>query len=106
MPSRPVPTSHRLADVRYEPRDTQHLLGLLADAGVTAPRRIGVTGTSYGAGQSLMLATLRDRVAMPDGTTLVGRAVGIDTAGRLEIDTDGERRAVGAGDVVHLRSGS
>jgi len=48
----------------------------------------------------------RVRVAMPDGATLVGRAVGIDSSGRLEIDTDGERHAVGAGDVVHLRSGS
>ena len=48
----------------------------------------------------------RVRVELPDGSTLVGRAVGIDAAGRLEIDTDGERRAVGAGDVVHLRSRS
>jgi BirA family transcriptional regulator, biotin operon repressor / biotin---[acetyl-CoA-carboxylase] ligase len=48
----------------------------------------------------------RVRVERPDRSTLVGRAVGIDVAGRLEIDTDGERRAVGAGDVVHLRSGS
>jgi hypothetical protein len=63
-----------LADVRYEPRDTQHLLGRLADAGITYPRRIGVTGTSYGAGQSLMLATLRDRVAMPDGTLVPWRS--------------------------------
>lgn len=57
-----------LADVRYEPRDTQHLLGLLVDAGVADPKGLGVTGTSFGGGQSLMLAALRDRVAMPDGT--------------------------------------
>lgn len=63
-----------LADVRYEPRDTQHLLGLLADAGVTDPQRIGVTGTSYGAGQSLMLATLRDRVAILDGSLVPWRS--------------------------------
>jgi hypothetical protein len=63
-----------LADVRYEPRDTQYLLGLLADAGVTDPRAIGVTGTSYGAGQSLMLATLKDRVAMPDGSLVPWRS--------------------------------
>jgi BirA family transcriptional regulator, biotin operon repressor / biotin---[acetyl-CoA-carboxylase] ligase len=48
----------------------------------------------------------RVRVELPDGSTLVGRAVGIDAAGRLQIDTDGEQHAVGAGDVVHLRSGS
>jgi len=63
-----------LADVRYEPRDTQYLLGLLVDAGVTDPKAIGVTGTSYGAGQSLMLATLRDRVAMPDGKLVPWRS--------------------------------
>lgn len=46
------------------------------------------------------------RIALPDGSALVGRAVGVDPAGRLEVDAEGVRRAVGAGDVVHLRSGS
>jgi BirA family transcriptional regulator, biotin operon repressor / biotin---[acetyl-CoA-carboxylase] ligase len=46
------------------------------------------------------------RVELPDGSALVGRALGVDAQGRLEVDADGERRAVGAGDVVHLRSGS
>ena len=56
-----------LADVRYEVRDTQELIGRLVDEGYAAPRRIGVTGDSYGGGQSLMLAALRDRVMLPDG---------------------------------------
>ncbi len=56
-----------LADARYEVRDTQYLAGLLVDEGLVEPRRIGVTGDSYGGGQSLMLATLRDRMMMPDG---------------------------------------
>ncbi|MGI8461967.1 MAG: CocE/NonD family hydrolase [Solirubrobacterales bacterium] len=56
-----------LADARYEVRDTQFLAGLLVDEGLVAPTRIGVTGSSYGGGQSLMLATLRDRMMMPDG---------------------------------------
>src|SRR3954452_10414953 len=56
-----------LADIRYEPRDTEYLAGLLADSGLIMPRAVGVTGTSYGAGQSLELAALRNRVAMPDG---------------------------------------
>ena len=30
--------------------------------------KIAVTGSSYGGGQSMMLAALRDRVMMPDGT--------------------------------------
>jgi predicted acyl esterase len=58
----------RLGDVRYEVRDTQHLAGLLVDEGLVAPDRIGVTGTSYGGGQSMTLAALHDRVMLPDGT--------------------------------------
>ncbi|MEJ7876939.1 MAG: CocE/NonD family hydrolase, partial [Solirubrobacterales bacterium] len=57
-----------LADARYEGRDTQHLAGLLVDDGLVQPKRIGVTGDSYGGGQSLMLATLRDRMILPDGS--------------------------------------
>ena len=56
-----------LADARYEGRDTQHLAGLLVDEGLVKPRRIGVTGTSYGGGQTMLLAVLRDRVMRPDG---------------------------------------
>jgi fermentation-respiration switch protein FrsA (DUF1100 family) len=54
-------------DARYEARDTQHLAGLLADEGLIDPRGIGVTGTSYGGIQSFLLATLRNRVMLPDG---------------------------------------
>ena len=63
-----------LADVRYEARDTQELAGLLVDDGTADPRRIGVTGDSYGGGQSLMLAALRDRVMQPDGTLVPWRS--------------------------------
>ena len=51
-----------LADQRYEAHDTQYLLGLLVDEGVTKPDAIGVTGISYGGGQSVELAFLRNRV--------------------------------------------
>ena len=57
-----------LADQRYEARDTQYLLGLLADEGIAKPGALGVTGISYGGGQSLELAYLRDRIAAPDGS--------------------------------------
>lgn len=57
----------RLADQRYEARDTQYLLGLLADEGITKPRSIGVTGISYGGGQSIELAYLRNRIRLPNG---------------------------------------
>jgi len=58
----------RLADTRYEARDTQHLLGLLVDEGIAEPASLGVTGISYGGGQSLELAYLRDRIRKPDGS--------------------------------------
>jgi predicted acyl esterase len=59
--------SIRLADQRYEARDTQYLLGLLADEKVVKPTDIGVTGISYGGGQSIELAFLKNRVRLPGG---------------------------------------
>jgi len=58
----------RLADHRYEERDTQYLLGLLVDQGIVAPKKIGVTGISYGGIQSLSLARLRNSIRLPDGS--------------------------------------
>ncbi len=58
----------RLADTRYEARDTQSLLGLLVDQGIAKAGALGVTGISYGGGQSLELAYLRNRVRLPDGS--------------------------------------
>ncbi|HEV7732674.1 MAG TPA: CocE/NonD family hydrolase [Candidatus Binatia bacterium] len=58
----------RLADARYEVRDTQYLAGVLADEGIVTPNKIGVTGASYGGGQSMTLAVLRNRTMLPDGT--------------------------------------
>jgi fermentation-respiration switch protein FrsA (DUF1100 family) len=58
----------RLADSRYEARDTQYLLGLLVDQGISKPGALGVTGISYGGGQSLELAYLRNRIRKPDGS--------------------------------------
>ncbi|HEU0166254.1 MAG TPA: CocE/NonD family hydrolase [Chloroflexota bacterium] len=57
-----------MADTRYENRDTEYLLGLLADEGIAVPRSIGVMGASYGAGQSIELAYLKNRVRLPDGS--------------------------------------
>ena len=51
----------RLADTRYEARDTQYLLGKLVDEGITQPNAIGVTGISYGGGQSMELAFLEQQ---------------------------------------------
>lgn len=57
----------RLADQRYEARDTQYLLGLLADEGLVKPKSVGVTGISYGGGQSIELAYLKNRIRLPNG---------------------------------------
>jgi predicted acyl esterase len=57
----------RLADARYEVRDTQYLSGLLVDQGLALPD-IGVTGISFGGGQSLTLAALKNRMMLPDGS--------------------------------------
>jgi pimeloyl-ACP methyl ester carboxylesterase len=64
----------RLADTRYEVRDTQYLLGLLADEGVTRPRGIGATGISYGGGQSMDLAFLADKIRKPNGKLAAWRS--------------------------------
>jgi pimeloyl-ACP methyl ester carboxylesterase len=66
----------RLADSRYEARDTQYLLGLLADEGIVAPKKIGVTGISYGGGQSMELAFLRDKIRRPNGVVSPWRSPG------------------------------
>jgi X-Pro dipeptidyl-peptidase-like protein len=56
-----------LADQRYEARDTQYLLGLLVDERIARAGQLAVTGISYGAGQSIELAYLRDRVRLASG---------------------------------------
>jgi pimeloyl-ACP methyl ester carboxylesterase len=58
----------RLGDMRYEVRDIQTLTGRLVDEGVVRPDAIGATGISYGGGFSTMLAFLKNRVRMPDGS--------------------------------------
>jgi X-Pro dipeptidyl-peptidase (S15 family) len=52
---------------RYEVRDAQYLLGLLADEGVINPQEIAATGGSYGGGMSLQLGSLKDRVELLNG---------------------------------------
>ena len=57
-----------LDDYRYEARDVQYAVGLLVDEGLVDANRIGAVGESYGAGVSLDLATLKDRVMNLDGS--------------------------------------
>jgi len=65
---------NHMADARYEVRDTQYFAGLLADelsddgTPLVDASRIGVTGVSYGGGQSTILSSLRNRVVETDGS--------------------------------------
>jgi X-Pro dipeptidyl-peptidase (S15 family) len=67
---KPAPCEHgyiHLMSRKYEVRDAQYLLGLLADEGVINPQEIGANGGSYGGGMSLQLGSLKDRVEMLNG---------------------------------------
>jgi dienelactone hydrolase len=55
-----------LADQRYEIRDVQYLAGMLVDEGYARPG-IAVSGVSYGGGQSLELAMLKNRMRLTNG---------------------------------------
>lgn len=59
---------NHLMDSRYEVRDAQHLIAVLADEGVALPGKIGATGVSYGGGMSMALAALRNRTMLPGGS--------------------------------------
>lgn len=105
----PVPEATSLALAGDAP-DRTELLGLLLDTlwdayvawqagGKDAANRLAA---SYAAGCATLGRAVS--VALPAGATLVGRAVEIDPSGRLVVSTsNGERTAVGAGDVVHVR---
>ncbi len=67
---------NHLMDTRYEVRDAQHLIAVLADEGVAQPQRIGATGVSYGGGMSMALAALRNRTMLPDGSLIAWKSPG------------------------------
>jgi ABC-2 type transport system ATP-binding protein len=64
----------RFDDVRYEARDVQNAIGLLVDQGIADPHRIGAVGESYGGALSVELATLKDRVMLPNGRLVPWRS--------------------------------
>jgi predicted acyl esterase len=57
----------RLADQRYEARDTQTLLGMLVDEHIAKAGALASTGISYGGGQSIELAYLKNQIRLPNG---------------------------------------
>lgn len=58
----------RLMDTRYEVRDAQEIVALLADEGRVDAQRIGAIGGSYGGAMSFALGALRDRKMLPGGS--------------------------------------
>jgi fermentation-respiration switch protein FrsA (DUF1100 family) len=56
-----------LKDRRREAHDTQFLLGTLVDEGIADPDALAATGISYGGGESVELAYLRDKTQLPNG---------------------------------------
>jgi predicted acyl esterase len=59
---------NHLMDDRYEVRDAQYLMSILADEDLVEPDKVGATGASYGGGLAVALAALRNREMLPDGS--------------------------------------
>jgi predicted acyl esterase len=66
----------RLMDTRYEVRDAQELMALLADEGRTSHTQIGAIGGSYGGGMSMALGTLKNRKMLEDGSLVAWQSPG------------------------------
>jgi len=100
----PVPTATSLALAGATPDRRQLLIAVLYELAQAMGQWAGDPDwlrTAYSAecltiGQEVV-------VSMPDGSTITGKATGIDADGRLEVETDNGPVAVGAGDVVHVR---
>lgn len=67
---------NHLMDDRYEVRDAQYLISVLADEGVAEPKKVGATGVSYGGGVSMALAALRNRTMLPNGSLVPWQSPG------------------------------
>jgi BirA family transcriptional regulator, biotin operon repressor / biotin---[acetyl-CoA-carboxylase] ligase len=109
----PVPTATSLT---LEGADPDELFdrALSAYLGALVSRTTALADAAGDADRSGLLAEavercatigLDVRVELPGGDVLHGRAIGIDSSGRLEVRDDaGQVRAVAAGDIIHLRS--
>src|SRR6476659_4027034 len=67
---------NHLMDTRYEVRDAQYLISVLADEGVAEPKKIGATWVSYGGGMSMALAALSERTMLQDGSLVAWKSPG------------------------------
>lgn len=109
----PVPTAGSLALAGAEHTDRDPLLRAVlrsladwygewraasGDPGAARLRQV------YAAGCATLGRQIR--AELPGGAELVGTAVAVDDDGRLVVSASGRETAVGAGDVVHLRTGT
>lgn len=106
----PVPTAGSLALAGAEVTDRDPLLrAVLRSLADWYGEWLGAGGepggsrlqSAYAAGCVTLGRTVR--AELPGGETLTGRAVAVDDDGRLVVATGEGERAVGAGDVVHVR---
>jgi BirA family biotin operon repressor/biotin-[acetyl-CoA-carboxylase] ligase len=98
----PVPTATSLA-IAGSDVDRTTVFGAVADALATTLAELAADPQAVLARYRTACSTVgRDvEVHLPDGEVFTGRAEDVDGRGRLVVDG----RAVGAGDVVHVRSG-
>ncbi len=66
----------RWADLRYEVRDAQYLIGILVDEGLVDPRKIGAQARSFGAMTASSMAVLRNRTMLTNGRLVPWRSPG------------------------------
>ncbi|WP_431948870.1 biotin--[acetyl-CoA-carboxylase] ligase [Actinacidiphila sp. bgisy167] len=106
----PVPTAGSLALAGAEVTDRDPLLrAVLRSLADWYGEWLGAGGEpggsrlqqAYAAGCVTLGRTVR--AELPGGETITGRAVAVDDDGRLVVATGEGERAVGAGDVVHVR---
>lgn len=103
----PVPTATSFAalgrDVDEDRLVADYLIALDEQLSALARGAAGASGVR-GEVEALCLTLGADvRVALPDGSTLEGRAQRLDDEGRLVVTSGPVETAVSAGDVVHVR---
>ena len=105
----PVSTATSFEALGCECDDDQLLADFLTALGEQVSALVAAHGDAAAAGVrgevEALCATIGSdvRVALPDGTELVGQAVRLDAAGRLVVSAGGAEVPVAAGDVTHVR---
>lgn len=105
----PVATATSFAEIGREADDDRLLADFLRVVDEQLTALAATHGDAAAAGvlgivEALCMTVGSDvRVAMPDGSTLVGRAQRIDPDGRLVVVNGDAQTPVAAGDVIHVR---